>query len=196
MNPVPVMTDNTHFIPRQYEGFAGRSWMSYPELCSLIAQLPTTGVLLEIGSASGVTAAVISKSRPDLRVICLDTFTSPVNGPDHFADNDQDRREHWHQNRQSNMELFDCTVEIYILVGSCCPEFVLIDGDHSYRGVWDDLASSALFEPERIFLHDYEDPFWTGVKPAVDEFCEQHRYEIINRCNSLVTLRRRSCEAS
>ncbi len=196
MNPVPVSSTNPHFIPRQYEGFAGRSWMSYPELCALIAQLPSCGVFMEIGSASGVTAAVISKSKPDLTIVCLDVFTTPENGPDHFSDNDSDRRDHWHQNAQKNMSLYEMDVDQYALKPHPDPDYVLVDGDHSHSGVFNNLYAVSFCDPERIFVHDYEDPFWTGVKPAVDQFCENFGYEIVNRCNSLVTLRRKQCEGS
>lgn len=51
-------------------------------------------------------------------------------------------------------------------------EFVYIDGDHSYQGVWQDLCAwfSKVMEGGIIGGHDYDHPSHPGVKRAVDEF--------------------------
>ena len=64
---------------------------------------------------------------------------------------------------------------------------VYIDGDHSYEGVRRDLlAANRLVRPGGYIMgHDYsmnmskaKTQYDFGVKAAVDEFCEGHRYQL------------------
>lgn len=59
-------------------------------------------------------------------------------------------------------------------------DFIYIDGDHSYQGVFDDLC--AWFKKVRvggiIAGHDYDHPALPGIKKAVDEFFRRFGWEI------------------
>lgn len=189
------MTDNVHHTPRTYPGLRGESWLSYPELVSVMSQLPTEGTVIEVGTASGATAAVLARSRPRVSFRCLDIFTesSPDSPPD-CADRlaGQDRQRNWFHNSCSNMVLICKTLQDAIACGDvdlAAARAVLIDGDHTYEGVAADLAVCAQELPPLIFCHDYDCPSWPGIKTAVDEFLVRAGYVMTNRCNSLVTLR-------
>ena len=59
-------------------------------------------------------------------------------------------------------------------------DFVYIDADHSYKGVWDDLC---IWYPKVkiggiIGGHDYEHPAFPGVKQAIDEFFTPLNFQI------------------
>jgi FkbM family methyltransferase len=59
-------------------------------------------------------------------------------------------------------------------------DFVYIDADHSYKGVWDDLC---IWYPKVkiggiIGGHDYDHPAFAGVKQAIDEFFKPLNFQI------------------
>lgn len=204
MNPLPFNTNNDHHIPRYYPNLIGPSWVSYPELVSLISQLPQKGIFIEIGTASGVTAAVIAESRPNLIIYCLDTFaTIPIDEqPELCAEAVEGRKLHWTTNMlfNSNVQLVEFTLKEFLarspnlfsyLAETELPVFVFVDGSHKYEDVYEDLTLVGdLPNLNKVFVHDYGDPFWTGVTQAVDTFCHITNRNITNRCNSLVTLER------
>ena len=216
MNPVPVMTDNVHLIPRQYEGLQGYSWISYPEMVALICQLPYEGLFIEVGAASGVTTRLIRNARPDLLVHSIDILSTVREGmPENCADRVEDRDKHWIANNSNEdslkPEFLPFRLQRYCeyLHFTSGINFVdlkslsiFIDGDHSYEGVRDDLRvmyrwlfSSVNFSRAgnpidfNVFCHDYGCQDWPGVQQAVDEFCVERGWEICNRVNSLITLR-------
>jgi hypothetical protein len=196
MIPEPINDHNDNALPRLYRGLQGASWLSYTELMVLIAQLPNYGTLIEVGTASGVSAHIIAKSHPNLDLYCIDNFASiEVDPPQEYANKEVKRKDHWVSNALPNMQLFTGTLEEFHK-SPYFPELpiVFIDGDHSFEGVSADLAVVAKFRPSTVFLHDYEDPTWTGVKPAVDAFIVDQHYSIVNRCNSLVTLKRKGAQ--
>jgi hypothetical protein len=198
MNPVPILTDNAHHLPRQYPDIEGNSWLSYPELCSLMSQLPLIGNFIEIGTASGVSASVIAKNLPGLSIYCIDNFQYvDTASKDAHGVTPEERSGSWHQNCLQNMSLHIGTFQEFLsgetfrlqLRGQ--PLHILVDGDHEYGPVKEDLLNCLTIPSSPvIYAHDYDDPHWVGVKPAVDEFCEESGYQIVRRCNSLVTLQR------
>jgi hypothetical protein len=157
------------------------------------------GNFIEIGSADGVTARVISDNLPALTLLCIDNFAHDPDVPN-AAHNDPhgDRFRNWMKNRTDRMHLYDGTFELFVKRNNTDerhalrkPDLhILVDGDHSYEGVLADLnmCNKLDFYPV-IYCHDYGDPYWTGVQKAVDDFVEHSQYQIVKRCNSLVTLR-------
>src|SRR4051812_12437926 len=96
-------TCDRNFCPVVHDGFAGLSRVSLAQLEYLLKKLPMKGHYLEIGSASGVTAALIATARPRLTVVCVDLFcgsTSPQ-----CLDEEGDRLLNWRMNRRPNMHL-------------------------------------------------------------------------------------------
>lgn len=59
-------------------------------------------------------------------------------------------------------------------------DFIYIDADHSYNGVWNDLCSwySKVRVGGIIGGHDYMHPDFPGVKQAIDEFFRRFYWEI------------------
>lgn len=59
-------------------------------------------------------------------------------------------------------------------------DFVYIDADHSYKGVWDDLCSwfSKVRDGGVIGGHDYGHQDFPGVKQAIDEFFRRFNWEV------------------
>jgi len=195
MTPDKVNVKDIHYLPRTYSGLLGYSWLGHPELLSVIPQLPHTGTLVEVGTASGVTAALFSASRPELQLVCLDTFVEapahlPTDRPD--CRSGADRRNDWRHNATPRMVLLEQTLADFAKSIRIADMAVFIDGDHSYEGVVADLAVCEEYLPEVIFCHDYGDPHWTGVKRAVDEFLIRCPvYGLTNKCNSAITLRKK-----
>lgn len=61
-----------------------------------------------------------------------------------------------------------------------CLDFIYLDGDHSYKGVFDDLCAwfSKIREGGIIGGHDYDHITHPGVKKAVDEFFRRFGWKI------------------
>jgi cephalosporin hydroxylase len=180
--------------PVTYPGLHGLSWLSRSELAWMIDQLPADGLFLEIGTASGVSAAVIAQARPELTILCVDTFVDK----DHpnVAENDPERLSNWHKNRQPNMILwYGNVLQFQRLQPRWEPNVILVDGDHSRESVLADLeAANVLLTPGGlVFVHDYGEPDWPEVKIAVDRyFMDPDWYEVIGQHWTMLGLRDRS----
>lgn len=59
-------------------------------------------------------------------------------------------------------------------------DFVYVDADHSYEGVWTDLCTwfAKVRDGGIIGGHDYDHPNFPGVKKAVDRFFRRFEWEI------------------
>lgn len=155
--------------PVSYPGYHGQSWLSESELAWLIERLPERGLFVEVGTACGVTAAKIADARPNLEIICVDTFAD-FDKP-HVEPN---RPTLWRMNQRPNMRLWVGTLA-ELLRGDChWPDAILVDGDHARDAVVADL-DCALWHTATIYVHDYDDPSpeLAGVKLAVDAFLDR-----------------------
>jgi hypothetical protein len=138
-----------------------------------------------------------------LILYCLDTFATIPEGeqPELCAEAVVDRKQHWLSNHEgkANADLLEQSLKTFIsenpyliryLIDSKLDIYLFVDGSHKYEDVLDDLycLQHMSMDVKKIFVHDYGDPFWTGVTQAVDYFCSITMYRIVNRCNSLVTL--------
>lgn len=159
-------------------GLAGHSWLRRAELGWLAANVPASGLLVEVGTAAGVTAAVLADAAPGLTILCVDTFVD-LDAP-HVAGPDPLRPTLWVRNRRPNMRLFVGTLVDLLALALVEADAVFVDGDHSEAGVAADLEGAvAMLAPGgTIFVHDYGDGHWTGVKPAVDRFCAKHGFRV------------------
>jgi predicted O-methyltransferase YrrM len=166
------MNDGSPDRPVRYENLAGLSWLSVSELAWLVGRLPERGVFVEVGTASGVTAALIAAARPGLTVLCVDTFADM----DRPWVPDRDRPALWARNRRPNMHLFVGTLaDLARLAPGLDPAAVLIDGDHAEDAVRADLTTADRLLPAGgvIYCHDLDDPApeLAGVGRAVEGFC-------------------------
>jgi hypothetical protein len=178
--------------PVAYDGLHGLSWISQSELGWLIEHLPRDGLFVEVGTASGVTAALIAKARPRLRILCVDSF------PDHdapgLADGEPCRIDHWRRNRRPNMHLFVGTLADLRTFGmDWYPTAILIDGDHSEHAVQDDLKNALgmlVIPPGTLFIHDYDEPLLPGVRAATDRFLrDRPHWAVVDSHATTVLLR-------
>jgi len=185
--------DYTEF-PTAYPGLEGLSWMAPKEIEHLVRHLPVEGgSWLEIGSAAGVTTALVGRLKPSLRVVSVDTFQHT--NAEHMADCDPQRQERWHMNNDSNSNasLFVGTVQQYEQQYRV-PLFdaVLCDAGHRFHEVYDDLlaAERLLRRGGWVLVHDYLSQKWYGVAPAVVQFCWDHRFAVASVGGMLAALKR------
>lgn len=169
-----------------HPGLMGVSLITRAELAFLLNYLPPAGRFLEIGTACGVTAALVAKARPDITVLCVDNFSMPWPDTDCMMD--------WRDNKQTNMRLwFGTTRE---LIDCLAPagrfDMILVDADHNFEPTLASLheASSLLVPGGTITAHDWMNPGWPDVAPAVDEFCRQSGFSIIESHRLMVALRK------
>ena len=183
------------FNPHTEPGVAGLILMTRREVARIIELLPPNARLLEIGTASGGTAALIADARPDVQITCVDIFSE---WPHRSV---AQRPTDWRTNQRPNMHLWVGDVASYAAQCGSLFDVVLIDGDHTEAGVARDLATApTLVTPTGLLLsHDYTDPNWPGVRAAVDRFCDQSAqshghilggWQVEECCWSLAVLRR------
>jgi predicted O-methyltransferase YrrM len=191
--------------PRNVPGFRGLCWTDGAEVQALLDHLPECGRLLELGTASGVTAACIAAARPGVEVVCVDCFVPPTLTP-----GDADRLEAWRANAGAVAAL-DVSSSMRLLVGTTMDCFrrvdgrfdvILVDADHEEQACFNDLATYRhLLKPRCadphypggvMAAHDYGDPNWPGVGRAVDAFMAGFGFAIVGRVGSLVLMRARA----
>lgn len=170
----------------QIKGYHGLCWMEPVELTGLFDYLRTRNSFLEIGSASGVTAALVSREHPDLKITCIDPFYE-------YEEEPGDRHLNWVKNKTDNMSLFKGTFYQYLMQCPSDTEFdaVLVDGGHAYDECLSDLRSAyRVLKPDGImFVHDYSDPNWMSVKRAVHRFLDETLdWRVLEVRNSLMVL--------
>ncbi len=180
--------------PHTEPGVAGLIRTTRRELACIIELLPPKSRLLEIGTASGGTAARIADARPDVQITCLDIFAEWPNPA--FTH----RPFNWRTNQRPNMHLWIGDLASFSAQSWALFDVILIDGDHTEAGVERDLAlaPNLLTHDGLLLAHDYTDPGWPGVRAAVDRFCEdssRNSYEgfgwrVDECCWSLAVLRR------
>jgi SAM-dependent methyltransferase len=172
-----------------YPGLDGHSWMFREELDWMIGRLPEFGLFLEIGTASGVTAAKVAEARPSLDVLCVDPF--PDADAAHVRSIESARPDIWRRNRRPNMNLFVGTFgELRVLAPILRADAVLVDGGHLEDEVSEDLrdAAHSLYPGGTIFVHDYDDPAHYGVTAAVSGFLRDWGFRESGRCRGLIAL--------
>lgn len=181
--PVPL-------FPRKLEGFVGLSWMAEIEICHFLhmATWMKNCRVLEVGTASGATCGWVAARCPTASFLCVDSFK-------HDPEHDPERKNHFWQNRQSNMSLYCGTVQDCLSINDHLKfDLIVVDADHSYEGCLADLRACAPFlEVGGAFLvHDYGCTDWPGVKKAIHHFLHETEpsFRFICAQHSLAELRR------
>jgi predicted O-methyltransferase YrrM len=177
-------------------GFVGVSEMTKREREYVEAFIPKRPcAVLEIGTFDGVTASLFAKHRPKAHITSVDPFTSRNgrSGACHLFC--------WYLNKRDNQSLIVGASSLLHREPHCRLRFevVVIDGDHSEKGVMEDLrlATKILRQhaEARILCHDYiEDPEiepdLAGVRRAVRGFCSAEGWGIEGKVESMACLRR------
>lgn len=189
--------DPRDVLPTAYEGLAGLSWTTANELDAIAGLLTLVGPkarMLEIGSACGVTAAVLADRCDPQRIVCLDTFTKAERAEDIaiMADSEPNRLEYWRANARPCMRLW--IGDLWSLIEHASPasfDVAFVDANHNHPFVLSDLmlAARVLTPSGWLLAHDYRDPNWPDVTEAVDHFCESSRWTIVDIVGSIAFMR-------
>lgn len=178
--------------PMRYRGLQGYSWLQPDELQALHDHLPDTGRYLEVGTANGVSAALLAEAKLDAKLLCVDTFVDEFCEP--IAGQADSRIERWQRNARPNMCLWSGTLQDLILLTNLRDRFdlCLIDAGHTYEDCIRDLRSSVVtLKPDGLLAaHDYRDPAWPGIAQAVDQFCQETGFQIITIVSRLAIMQK------
>lgn len=182
-------------LPLLYPDYDGLSWVSVQELDALKGLVDVAPrlcpLVLEVGTACGVTAALLAAHVPHATVVCVDTFN--VNDDPTMADHDKDRWAKWKKNARPNMRLWYGTLREFVRFAAVKQfDLVFVDADHNLKPAYDDLmAASCLIRPGGVIAaHDFGNPAWPGVEAAVREFCRDEGFAITAVVGSLAILRK------
>ena len=160
-------------FPLRYPGIHGESWVSGSELARLIDLTPATGRFLEVGSASGATAAIVADARPNVSLVCIDAHFDA--DEDRITSRDGDRSQNWRRNRRPNMSLWLGTFADFLaILPGVRFDAAFVDAGHTHNQTLEALlASAALLAPRGVIVaHDYENPAWPEVALACHQFAE------------------------
>ena len=156
-------------------------WFSYDYIYKdVVAQSPAGSLLVEIGSFKGRSSAFmcveIANSGKDIKFDCIDPLElmshyaeSAVNSPEVFADYNSD---HFHKNLSPVKEYYTLhqmtSSEAVGLYQDGSIDFLLVDGDHSFEAVKNDII---LFVPKMKAggLIACDDAFDASVQQAIRE---------------------------
>lgn len=178
-------------FPVELPGLRGRCWTSWREREAIAELIPPGGRVLEIGTASGVTAAWLADAAQPSLLVCVDNFADADDPA--VAESDPDRIANWQANARPCMRLW--LGDFGPLAAFSVPEWFdvsFVDADHTLPGVLSDLIlASRLTKPEGWLLaHDYRDPSWPDVTRAVDHFCDAFGWRLDKTVGSVAFLRR------
>ena len=180
--------------PRRIPGYHGDSRISESHVQFILDLLPAGGMFLEVGSASGTTAAFIADSRPTGRVVCVDTYVQLETYTEILL-----RLMDWRRNQRPNMGLW--VGDIASMVASLGPttrfDVAFVDADHAYGPTLDVLLRMPplMAESGSIIVHDWHDKHWPAVEPAVREFLRQTPgWHLSGEAASICSISRREAE--
>jgi predicted O-methyltransferase YrrM len=144
-----------------------------PILQGLATNVPTGGLIVEIGAAWGWSASKMAEASDDsVRLITVDPWTLA-------PQKQQPEREQlfWktiepYKDRIAAIKSFSRDVDLPAILHDKPIDLLFIDGDHHYQPVREDYLKFSPFVRLGGFLvfHDYVNDRWPGVRRAVDEF--------------------------
>lgn len=177
-------------FPMTYDGLLGESLLFQEELDAIIELMPERGTILEIGTASGVTAAKIADARPTGAVFSIDSYHPYGDGDPYELP--MSRLQNWRRNSRPNQSLWVGDVRSFHRQCGVQFDIVFVDGDHSYVGVMTDLlyAKNLIKSGGVILAHDYRNSDWIQVPEAVDKFCAENGFEVERVINTMAVLRK------
>lgn len=160
--------DSPDAYPRRVPGYHGECRCGADQVAFLAGFLPGDGRMIEVGTAAGVTAAILADIRPGASIACVDTF----DGIDHPEVSG--RLLDWRRNQRPNMGLWvgDLANLGWTLGPAARFDLAFVDADHSYDCTLECLMGVLpLMAPRGVIVaHDHDDPAWPEVAPAVAEF--------------------------
>jgi predicted O-methyltransferase YrrM len=168
----------------------GDSLVNRREMDFLTRALPSEGIMLEVGTYHGVTAATIASEKQKARIVCIDPFVKTNEAlPGMIGD-----EEIWRKNAQPNMELFVGTLREFAVENDRLFDVVFIDGCHAYECSKDDLIAGApLVKKGGLLLaHDYGRVKHDRVHRAVNEFVDESVWRLKAQVGTIAVLKRKS----
>jgi len=179
------MADN---VGEKIDGLVGVSQIGAAARGIILEKISESDKVLEIGTYDGVTVAWLARNRPSAVFVSVDRVQG--RGFQHLRN--------WYENRQPNMMMVvgTSTKFFMVLMPHVKWDMIIIDGDHSYRGVKSDLrlAYENLEDTGEVVCHDYgcgdEKPLLEGVTNAVDEAVAKDMFRITHVVGSTAFLRK------
>jgi len=165
------------------DGLIGSTWI-LPHECDLLIKHANGGHVLEVGTASGLTAARLAAS--GCRLTCIDTFIDLES--DHVLQVDGDRWTAWRKNVPADAVLWRGDLTSFVANGARWFDMVLVDADHLMPNVAYDIFEASRIT-DTIACHDYCD-WWPDVARAVNGFCRRYGWEITDSDDTMVILRK------
>jgi cephalosporin hydroxylase len=164
----------------------------WPMYASMVDKYPSGSHFVEIGSWQGRSACCMAveiiNSDKDIKFDCVDTWRgSEEHQSDPRVVHDklysiflENTKPVSHMIKDTRMPSCDASK----LYEDNSLDFVFVDGDHTYEGVWSDLENwfPKLKVGGSIVGHDYGNGNFPGLKRAADEFSDKYNTPLaINR---------------
>jgi precorrin-6B methylase 2 len=169
------------------------SWNAEVEcegLEKLAAEVPSGGLIVDIGVLYGSTTAVMALSNPQAHILSMDNFCwTPEGAPKPTA-------AMFMANLSGlgigNVELMEGDSKAFMKGWNRPIDLCFIDGDHTYAGVHSDLYGFAPFS-KVIAVHDYNSPFWHDINKVIHQFLlEKPEWQMVEIAEMLAVLRKKA----
>lgn len=140
-------------------------------LAQLAVVVPAGGLIVEIGTLYGGMTAVMGLANRKARIVTIDDYSwHPV---DDVPTSLELTMENMAKVGVKNVEALKGDSRVIGRTWSEPIELVFIDGGHSFDYVYPDLCHFAP-HAQVVALHDFDNPFWTTVRQAVEKFLGEH----------------------
>lgn len=182
----PWPESDTNGFGQLLHGVAGPALVESADVLErLCTGIPQNGRFLELGTWTCATPVYIIRHRPDVHVTCVDAF---IGTPE--------KRLVRMLISLSNLILHEqivfvrSTTQVFGELATRAWHRVLVDADHAEEACFRDLLIAQKLTMGDIVVHDYSRTCHPGVVAAVDRFCREHRWKIVDLVVSLAVLNR------
>lgn len=154
----------------------------------LAQAVPDGGLIVEIGCLYGGTTAVLALSNPLAAITTIDNFSWHPEG--HPPTSAKLLKANMKKLGVKNVSVEEGDSRV---IGKSWDEpidFLWIDGGHSFEFVYSDLINFGK-HAEVIALHDFDNPFWTTIRAAIEKYiADNPQWSIAEIVGTVAVLRK------
>lgn len=190
------MSQNELDYNKIWEDFKGSALIFKEEgqvLFDIASNLAEGSQIVEIGSFEGRSSSILAAvaDAHNLKLVCIDAFIPKFNGGNPVVEKVREVFYREVMDKFENVELLEMISDQAIEHIVEPIDYIFIDGDHTFDGVWKDLNNymPLLKDGHCVTLHDYNNAAFIGVQHAFEKYSEE-KWPEVNSVWNLRTFRK------